>query len=163
MQLSCAGWRLGTIGNIAYRKISEVALSVRGGEPYNGSIIPEARMNVSPFLSVTQPCGETLQWTNKQLRKAGLRPVQTFDLNAARTGLHECACPHHGTEACDCQMVILLVYGDAPEPLTLILHGNNGQTWLSIADNPRPGFDAKLSAEIKQALEEVPVPVSQAG
>jgi len=120
-------------------------------------------MNVSPFLSVTQSCGEALQWTKKQLRKAGLRPVQTFDLNAARAGLHECVCPNHGTEACDCQMVILLVYGDAPEPLTLILHGNNGQTWLSITDNPRQGSEAKFSAEIKRALEEVSVPVSQAG
>lgn len=120
-------------------------------------------MNVSPFLSVTQPCGETLQWTNKQLRKAGLRPVQTFDLSTARAGMHECACPNHGTEACDCQMVILLVYGDAPKPLTLILHGNNGQTWLSIADNPRQEVDAKLSAEIRQALEQAPMTVSRAG
>lgn len=120
-------------------------------------------MNVSPFLSVTQPCGEALQWVNKQLQKAGLRPVQTFDLSAARNALHECACPNHGTEACDCQMVVVLVYGDTPEPLTLILHGNNGQTWFSMADYPRQGLDAKLSAEIRQALAQVPINVSRTG
>ena len=118
-------------------------------------------MNISPFLSTNRSCEETLRWAREQLARAGLRPVQTFDLNAARAGLHECACPNHGTEACDCRMVILLVYGDAPEPLTLTLHGNNGQTWLSIADNLRQGFDAKLSAKIKQALEKVPIAVSQ--
>lgn len=116
-------------------------------------------MIVSPFLSVTQPCGEALYWTKTQLRKAGLHPVQTFDLNAARAGLHECACPNHGTEACDCQMVILLVYGDAPEPLTLILHGNNGQTWLSIADSPRQNADVGLYAATRQALHP-PIPFS---
>lgn len=120
-------------------------------------------MNVSPFLSVTQPCSEALQWTNKQLEKAGLRPVQTFDLSAARAGMHECACPNHGTEACDCQMVILLVYGGAPNPLTLILHGDNRQTWFSIAEAPRQGLDAKLSAEIRQALKQVPTTAPRAG
>ncbi len=120
-------------------------------------------MNVSPFLSVTQPCGEALQWTNKQLQKAGLRPVQTFDLSAARNALHECACPNHGTEACDCQMVIVLVYGDIPEPLTLILHGNNGQTWLSIVDNPCQGLDAKLSAEIRRALAQAHINIPRNG
>lgn len=116
-------------------------------------------MHVSPILSVTQTCSDALQWTKEQLRRAGLRPVQTFDLNAARTGLHECACPNHGTEACDCQMVILLVYGETPEPLTLILHGNNGQTWFSIVDSPRQRGFTELSDEIRQALEEVPMPV----
>jgi hypothetical protein len=54
-------------------------------------------------------------------------------------------------------MVILLVYGDAPEPLTLILHGNNGQTWLSIADSPRQNADVGLYAATRQALHP-PIP-----
>ncbi|MCL4273105.1 MAG: hypothetical protein QY328_19210 [Anaerolineales bacterium] len=120
-------------------------------------------MNVSPFLSVSQPCGEALQWMNKQLQKAGLRPVQTFDLSAARAGMHECSCPNHGTNVCDCQMVVVLVYGEAPKPLTLILHGKNGQTWLSIVDNPRQGIDAKLTAEIRQALAQAPITAPQDG
>ena len=119
-------------------------------------------MNIFPFLSVSHPCDEALRWTNKQLMKAGLRPVQTFDLHTARVGLHDCPCPNHGTNECDCQMVVLLVYGKAEEPVTLILHGNDGQTWLSIADSPRQKSDTKLSTEIKQALEKVPVSISQA-
>lgn len=56
-------------------------------------------------------------------------------------------------------MVILLVYGSASEPVTLILHGNDGQTWISIADNPQQQADAKLIISIQQALE-IKVPVS---
>jgi hypothetical protein len=122
--------------------------------------LSEARMNISPFLSVNQPCDEALRWTKKQLSQAGLRAVQTFDLHTARAGLHDCPCPNHGTEDCDCQMVILLVYGDAESPATLFLHGNDGQTWLSIADEPRQRADSKLLAGIRQALNP-PVSIPQ--
>ena len=110
-------------------------------------------MNISPFLSVNHSCDEALQWTKKLLLQAGLRPIQTFDLHTARVGLQDCPCPNHGTNECDCQMVVLLVYGKAVEPATLILHGNDGQTWLSIADNPRQRADVKLITAIQQALE----------
>lgn len=110
-------------------------------------------MSISPFLSVDCPCDKTLCWAKKRLSQVGLRFVQTFDLHTARAGLHDCPCPNHGTEACDCQMVILLVYGDMSEPLTLILHGNNGQTWLSIADSPRQSADVSLYTVIKRALD----------
>jgi hypothetical protein len=116
---------------------------------------PEARMNISPFLSVNQSFDETLQWTKDQLLLSGLRPVQTFDLHAARAGMHDCPCPNHGTNECDCQMVIVLVYGKTEQPVTLILHGNDGQTWLSVADSPHQRSDTKLSAEIRGALEKV--------
>ncbi|MGZ9221506.1 MAG: hypothetical protein ACXW4Q_05315 [Anaerolineales bacterium] len=121
-------------------------------------------MNISPFLSINQPCDEALQWAKKQLSYANLRGVQTFDLHTARLGLPDCSCPNHGTNECDCQMVVLLVYGKAAEPATLILHGNDGQTWVSIADDPRQRVDAKLINAIRQALEiKASVSVSQAG
>lgn len=116
-------------------------------------------MNTSPFSSINHPCDKALQWTREQLLQAGLRSIQTFDLHAARVGLHDCPCPNHGTKECDCQMVVLLVYGNTSEPVTLILHGNDGQTGISIADNPQQRADAKLITEIQQALE-VKVPLS---
>lgn len=109
-------------------------------------------MNISPFLWANNPSDEVLQWTMKQLRQAGLRPIQTFDLHAARVGLHDCPCPNHGTDDCDCQMVVLLVYGKASEPLTLILHGHDKQTWFSMADNPQQRADPKLMIVIQQVL-----------
>lgn len=70
------------------------------------------------------------------------------------------ACPNHGAEACDCQMMILLVYGNAAAPATLFLHENDGQTWLSIANEPRQQADSKVLADIKQALA-TPVHIPQ--
>ena len=128
---------------------------------YNVCIEFETRMNISPFLSTDHPCDETLQWATRQLTEAGLRHVQTFDLHTARVAMHNCSCPNHGTDECDCQMVVLLVYGKAEEPVTLILHGNNGQTWLSIADGPQQTIDSRLINTIHQALE-LTVPRSNA-
>lgn len=130
----------------------------------------EAHMNISPFLLIDLPCDETLQWTKKQLLQADLRSIQTFDLHTARLAMHDCPCPNHGTDDCDCQMVVLLVYGKAtdvsmplnPSPATLILHGNDGQTWASIANNPQERTDAKLINSIREALElEVPLSNSE--
>jgi len=108
-------------------------------------------MNISPFLTVNLTCDRTLPWVSQQLLKAGLRSVQTFDLNTARAALHDCDCPHHGTDRCDCQMVVLLVYGSTTEPVTLILHGNDGQTWLSIPNGT--ASNAVLVTQIQNSLE----------
>jgi hypothetical protein len=128
-------------------------------------------MNNSFFLSINQPCDETLQWAKGQLSQSNLRAVQTFDLQAARAALPDCSCPNHGTDKCDCQMVVLLVYGKAEDvstplntsPVTLILHGNNGQTWFSIADNVQQISDKKLADEIRQVLQNEPtsIPLGQ--
>ena len=129
-------------------------------------------MTTPSFLTVDFPCDMALQMVKQKLTQAGLRTLQTFDLQAARLAQHECACPHHGTEDCDCQMVILMVYGENTgvstlptvvnmSPVTLILHGNDGKTWLSIADDPHQKSDANIAAEIKHALENVSI--SQAG
>ena len=107
-------------------------------------------MNMSPFLTVNLTCDITLPWVSNQLLKAGLRSVQTFDLHTARAALHDCDCPHHGTDQCDCQMVVLMVYGKTEEPATLMLHGNDGTTWLSIAASVTS--NRHLEAHIRQAF-----------
>jgi len=111
-------------------------------------------MNISPFLAVNHPCDATLQWAKQQLSLADLRTVQTFDLHAARVGSHDCQCPNHGTKECDCQMVVLLVYGTAAEPETLILHGNDGQTWISMADTPNQNKNTLIATTIRTTLVE---------
>lgn len=111
-------------------------------------------MNTSPFSSINYPCDAVLHWTREQLTLASLRSVQTFDLHAARVGFHDCPCPNHGIDACDCQMVILLVYGESEEPVTLILHGNNGQTWLSIAEPIASSITNTLTEHIIHTLSE---------
>ena len=110
-------------------------------------------MNISPVLSVNHSCDVTLQWAKKQLSQASLRAVQTFDLHSTRHALEECPCPHHGTDRCDCQMVVLLVYANTAEPVTLILHGNDGRTWLSLVDHPDQQPNKDATRAIQRALE----------
>ena len=109
---------------------------------------------LSPFLTLNCSCDEALRWSGKNLLKIGLRVIQTFDLQAARQTLDSCVCPNHGTSECDCQMLVLLVYGEGTEPVTLILHGNDGKTWLSIVENPNLKINVKTVSAIKSALEE---------
>ena len=108
---------------------------------------------VSPFLSLDGPSDHALNWLNARLSAAGLRVLQTFDLHAARLAVSNCACPHHGTELCDCQMVVLLVYGEAPLPATLILHSNDGRTWLSLVNTPAQRADVSIQTAIEKALQ----------
>lgn len=110
-------------------------------------------MTTSSFLIVDLPCDMALQAAKKKLLQGGLRALQTFDLHTARQTQQDCPCPHHGTADCDCQMVVLMVYGESAEPVPLILHGSDGQTRFSIADDPSQRIDKKLVASIKEALD----------
>ena len=108
---------------------------------------------IASFWSVERSCDSTLRWIKRRLSQRGFRALQTFDLHDARLGLSDCPCPHHGTAHCDCQMVVLLVYGQAGRPATLILHGNDGQSWLSLVNTPAQQADASLRVSIEQALQ----------
>jgi len=108
---------------------------------------------ISPFLSVDHPCDETLHWLRRRLSHRGLRLLQTFDLHDARLGTSDCPCPNHGTTDCDCQMVVLLIYKETAEPATLVLHSNDGRTWISLVNTPSQRADASIRAEIENALQ----------
>lgn len=110
-------------------------------------------MTTPSFLTVDLSCDMALQVATKKLSQCGLRALQTFDLHTARHIQQDCPCPNHGTADCDCQMIVLMVYGEMPEPATLILHGSDGQTRFSIADDPSQRADRKLVASIKEALD----------
>lgn len=108
---------------------------------------------LTPFLSLNYPSDKSLVWLKDRLATANLRVVQTFDLNTARHALEDCPCPHHGTDQCDCQMVVLLVYTNTAEPATLILHGNDGQTWLSLVERPGQQPGKEVTRAIQKAFE----------
>ncbi len=95
---------------------------------------------------------EASNWVTGRLEDAALRVYRSFDLRSARNVSSTCACPDHGTEACDCQMVVLLVYGKQGAPATLVLHGHQGQTWMVLTDVP----DIELATTIEAALVTAP-------
>jgi len=108
--------------------------------------------NLTSFLSVDRRCDKALDWLGRSLACAGLRVLRTFDLHNARFNLEDSPCPNHGSEACDCQMVVVLVYGQAAQPATLILHGSNGQTLLSLVNTPVQQADPSLQFSIEHIL-----------
>ncbi|MFN3742841.1 MAG: hypothetical protein ACK4VW_09255 [Anaerolineales bacterium] len=108
--------------------------------------------SLSPLFVLDSPCNSALQWTKASLAQVGLRVLQTFDLQSARHAPQECPCPHHGTENCDCQMVILLVYGEHNKPATLLLHGNKDRTWISLVEDVHQDVASRLGQEVREAL-----------
>ncbi len=110
--------------------------------------------SLPPFFSADRPYDEVLPRLKQQLGRAGLRVMQTFDLRlTSPLKLGYCPCPHHGTDQCDCQLIVLLVYGKEGRPVSLILHGNDRQTWLSLIDHPGQRAEAGTVTAIQQAIE----------
>ena len=127
-------------------------------------------MMTQPFV-LKCPCGDAVPQVVEVLANYGLVVTQSFDLHVAtspyvRVAEHvgqdhfrtlltipdDCFCPKHGTTGCDCQMVVMLVYGKAAAPATLVAHGHDGQTWLSLANAPEQRPDPALAAMITQVL-----------
>ncbi len=104
------------------------------------------------FMVANQTSDQAIQWVWDRLLDAGLQVVRTFDLQAARSTHLECTCPHHGTELCDCQMVVLLVYGGNRPPLSLVAHGHDSQTWFYTVDIPQQRADPRLEMLVRQTL-----------
>ncbi len=95
----------------------------------------------------------------QRLARAGMEVVRTFDLKSA------CAdpsgvCPHHGTAPCNCQMAILLVYGAASQPATLMVHGCDEQTSFSLVDVPQQPTDPETEMAILRAISFDNLPLS---
>ena len=105
-----------------------------------------------PFLVLDQTCDQVLTWVKQQLTDTDFRVVQTFDLQVARLAHPDCPCPHHGTDDCTCQMVILLVYGKQGDPATLVIHGQDGRSWVSLAGPVGKRFNQHLEVVVRRAL-----------
>lgn len=105
-----------------------------------------------PFLTLDQPCQTTKDWVEQQLANAGFRVVQTFDLHVARLAHPDCTCPNHGTEDCNCQMVVLLIYHNKSAPATVVIHGQEGKSWLSLAAPEGKRVSQRFETAIQRAL-----------
>lgn len=105
-----------------------------------------------PFLTLDQSSEQVQAWVRQHLIKDGFRVVQTFDLRDARLAHPDCPCPHHGTEACTCQMVVLLVYRKRGEPVTVVIHGQDDRTWLSVAGSTGKRSNQRLEAAVRRIL-----------
>ncbi|MBL8095274.1 MAG: hypothetical protein JNL73_13985 [Anaerolineales bacterium] len=89
------------------------------------------------------------------LRQHGLPVMRSFDLRTAQTGAAACACHPQSLSLCECQLVVLLVYGHAPEPLTLFVSGCGGQTEIRVAQEASMRLDPHLAHEVLVVLTEL--------
>jgi hypothetical protein len=118
-------------------------------------------MNSSyPFITIEKPSEDTIFGIIQLLENAGLQVIRTFDLQEARLSHSDCPCPHHGTEACDCQMSVLLIYQKEQPPVSLLIHGFQETTWLYLVDTPEQPSNQSLDLLIRETLTQaVPGPV----
>ena len=101
-----------------------------------------------PILCVQQPWEEAVPYFVERIRQAGMQVVRTFDLKETRIGALSCSCPDHGSGQCDCQMVILLVYGRENQPVSLVVYSRQGQTWFSLVE-VMGGTNVRLEAQLR--------------
>ncbi len=115
----------------------------------------------TPFLVLEKSCNDAINWVTRHVSDVGLQVKRTFDLQDARHGLAVCPCPHHGTYECDCQMVVLLIYGSEGQPVSIVAHGYNKQTWFTIVDTPQQRANSYLERAIEEALDVISAPMHE--
>src|SRR5665648_218851 len=108
----------------------------------------------SPLLVIEMPDEEAIRWAVNLLEKAGLRVIRTFDLREARLPHSNCPCPHHGTEACDCQMIVLLIYKGEQAPASILVHTFQETSWFYLINTPEHPIDRLLEMLIKKILHQ---------
>jgi len=106
----------------------------------------------SPFLELPWHCDEAVRWLLSCLSQAGMQVRRTFDLRSARAVEVDCPCPHHGTAQCACQMVVILVYQGSLGPISLLAHGHDQQTWITLVDNAEQPADPRLVEALYQVV-----------
>jgi hypothetical protein len=94
------------------------------------------------------------------LGDAGLKVVRSFDFQPSRIAMGNglCDCPYHGTRYCDCQVVVLLVYGENGSPATLLMHGRDQKIKFSLVDSPQHPIDPGMEALITSTLAQARIP-----
>jgi hypothetical protein len=86
------------------------------------------------------------------IRVAGLQVVPSFDLQVAISPHSHCSCPHHGTDLCDCQMIVLLVYSQDDHPVSLVAHGKDGKTHIGLINNPGHGGAEEIETIVRSSF-----------
>ena len=105
-----------------------------------------------PLSKLNSTGDEVVTRVKHALEDTGLRVMRSFDSQLTRIAVTQATCPHHGTAACDCQIVILLVYDEDSQPATLLAHGQDGETWISLIIAPGQRPNTHLEKKIKQAI-----------
>jgi hypothetical protein len=113
----------------------------------------------SAILTLQSDSHMAIEGSIRRLERSGLQVMRSFDLKVARAAHVGCTCPNHGTDQCDCQLVVLLVYAQDGPPATLVVHGHDGQTQIALVDTPEQSPAPQLVNAIRQAI----LPIDEQG
>lgn len=116
-----------------------------------------------PLLTIPAGSQTAIPQAIQALQGKGFIIVPSFDLQVARAAHRHCSCPHHGTEQCDCQLVVLLVYDQTEEPVTIVAHSSDGETRFELVDSPQQPANPRLKDQIRLVLELVSYPFAGTG
>lgn len=101
-------------------------------------------MIMKNILTISKNSETSLALVAKLLFENGLQMERSFDLRIAQDADIVCSCPHHGTKLCDCQIVVLLIYGGTNNPDTVVAHSQDGRTHFSLVNNPEHSKSSNL-------------------
>lgn len=107
------------------------------------------------LFSIPKSCDSVVDAAYELLTGNEFQVIRSFDLQLARAGHDQCTCPYHGTELCDCQMIVLLIYGLQEMPAALVIHGHDGWTHLSLVNSPGQEVSTESMRRIKKILSPV--------
>lgn len=93
---------------------------------------------------------------------------RSFNLRLALTDGVDCGCPEHGTEACQCQYAVLLVYEPGQPagrpPATVTVHSRATTAWVTVVQDanapPDPGLVDLILAALAGVRRSTYVPAS---
>ena len=108
-----------------------------------------------PLTVLSGEFQDAIARTKERLTALGLQVMLSFDLQVARASHTNCTCPHHGTDQCNCQLVVLLIYQNEKQLLTLIVHGHDGETELAYVEPPTQQPDQDLIKDVRLALTSI--------
>lgn len=87
-----------------------------------------------PLMVINAQCSQLAGPLKETIDEAGLWAFQSFDLRTTRAVHDGCTCPNHGTSECTCELIVLLVYRALGNPISLILDGRDGMTYVFLND-----------------------------
>lgn len=106
----------------------------------------------APMMILYQDCDQVVRQLKQILTSAGFLVIQTFDLESALVSITGYCCPDHGIDLCSHRLVVLLVYPRKGVPVTLMLHGSDGRTCISVVNEVTQRADHSLADAIAVAL-----------
>ncbi len=109
----------------------------------------------TPLITFDMDCQPAIARLRAMAAAQGLRVVRSFDLRSACATPPDLTCSHHGDVPCDCQVVVLLVYGEQSLfPASLLLHAHRGQTQIEMAASSAQSPQHDLETAVRAAILE---------